>query len=335
MKTKTNKVNIALPIAAIVCALAVDAFAAKLVTDGEPTELFSGVSVDSGEVYALDADKSAATSNLVVTVESVAEFASFADPRELDDNAGSDYIGAIAATTNASGVAIWKASDGSDWVELLDHTPTTNTEYVVKTELDLGSKKLRHSVKASGADDFTVLRTVLGDWLSATTNKPALTSVQACGNFDTATLSGRSPASSDIDVDGAGSIAFEPSALEGIDITGDTDAITSALNTDGANGIKNWQNYVLGLSTTEASAKPYTAPVQNADPEQLTFSLGGVSVNERSGATVKYAVGAADSPSADFTSYSWSEWSKPDKEVPMKVPSGVKYYRVKIRIDTP
>ena len=310
------------------------ASAAKLITDGETT-LFSSVEKTAGEVYTLETGATAATSNLVVTVESaVAPFATFADSSELGELAGSGYIGAIAATTNTSGTAKWVASSGSDWVVLSGHTPATNTAYTVKTELDFGAKKLRHSVK-SGAGAYTTLyKTTSGDWLTANVGKPALSSILAWGDFNTATLSGSCPASSNIAVADAGSISFEPDALSTIGITGDAAAIASALNADGSNGLKNWQNYVLGISTAQANAKPYAAPVQNADSAKLTFSLGGVNVNASSGATVKYGVQVADSP----TSFSDgpSEWKDPSETVEMSADSsGVKYYRVKVQITTP
>ena len=320
MKILTIGLALAMPVAAS---------AAKLITTGT-TELFSSVEKASDEAYTLDAEDVAATSNLVVTVVSAVDpFATLADSSKLDELAGSGYIGAIAATTNrSSGAVAWMATANGAWVELSGPAPATNIAYTVKTELDLGAKKLRHSVKASGASDFTAL----GDWLPANVGNPALTNILAVGDFDIATLSGTCSNSTDIAVTGAGSIAFDPDALAGVGITGDAAAVESALNAKGANGIAKWQNYVLGISTTDPNAKPYAAPVQNADPSNLTFSLGGVDVNASSGATVKYAVGEVDSPSSDFAP---SSWVNPDEAIQLEVPSGVKYYRMKVKIDTP
>ena len=316
------------------------ASAAKLVTGGDPTALFSGQSVKPGQTYEL-ASGSAATSNLIVTVESTVQFASFADRDELAATAGDDYIGAIVATTNDTGAGAWFANDGASWVKLSDLTPATDTVYVVKTELDLATKKLRHSVKKkSGDGDFTALyKTTSGDWLPANTGKPALSSIMANGKFETVTLSGRCPASSNIAVAGAGSIAFEPTALAaiGVNTDGKTDVeIASSLAGKGSNGIANWQNYVLGLRTDDANAKPYTAPVQNADSSKLTFSLGGVDVNASSGATVRYGVQVADSPTSFREGDPDSDWVDSGETVEMTAePSGVKYYRIKVKIDAP
>ena len=306
-------------------AMPIAASAAKLITDGT-TELFASVEKLSGEAYKLTEAEVAATSNLIVTVESTAQFEDFADSSDLElgVDIASDYIGAIVAMTNANGDAVWMASDGSGWVELSGHTPELNIAYVVKTELDLGAKKLRHFVK-SGTSGFTAL----GDWLPAATNSPVLSSIVAFGDFESITLNGKRQTFSEVDVTGAGNLSFNPTALEEVGIT---DNFAKALNATGANGLTNWVNYVLGINTTQANAKPYTAPVQNADPSNLTFALGGVDVNASSGATVKYAVGEVDSPSSDFTP---SSWVNPDEAIQLEVPSGVKYYRMKVKIETP
>ena len=306
-------------------AMPIAASAAKLITDGT-TELFS-TNVNSGVVCLLEADKSPATSNLIVTVESTAQFEDFADSSDLNlgVDIASDYIGAIVAMTNANGDAVWMASDGSGWVELSGHTPETNTEYTVKTELDLGAKKLRHLVK-SGEGEFSALC----DWLPAATNSPVLSSIVAFGDFESITLNGKRQTFSEVAITGAGNLSFNPTHLRKVGITGN---FATALNATGANGLTNWVNYVLGINTTQANAKPYTAPVQNADPAKLTFSLGGVDVNASSGATVKYAVGAVDSPSVD--DFTPSSWVNPDEAIQLEVPSGVKYYRMKVKIETP
>ena len=327
MKVKTIKTGVALARAAMICSLAtpIAANAAKLVTVGT-TALFSGVEKSSGETY--EVGNAAATSNLVVTVESEVGSLSFAGRDELAALDGGDYIGAIAASTNESGTVVWMASDGSGWVVLSGPAPETNTAYTVKTELDLGAKKLRHSVKGSGDDAYATL----GDWLPANADNTVLSSILV---YDDVTLSGTCPNATDIAVAGAGSIAFYPNELKaiGMDTDGKTyEQIASSLADDGLNGIAKWQNYVLGISTTDPNAKPYAAPVQNADPAKLTFSLGGVDVNASSGATVKYAVGEVDSPSSDFAP---SSWTNPDEAIQLEVPSGVKYYRMKVKIETP
>ena len=313
------------------------ASAAKLITGGEATtNLFSSVKKASDEVYTLDAEDVAVTSNLVVTVVSAVDpLATLADSSKLDELAGSGYIGAIAATTNtSSGAVAWMATANGAWVELSGSAPATNTAYTVKTELDLGAKKLRHSVMASGASKYTTLyKTMPGDWLPANVGNPALTNILAVGDFDTATLSGTCQASSDIAVTGAGSISFDPAALEAIGITSDVEA---ALNAKGANGITNWVNYVLGISTTQANAKPYTAPVQNAESSKLTFSLGGVNVNASSGATVQYGVQVGTDPASPTSFTGPTSWVNPGESVELTADTAnVKYYRVKVKIDTP
>ena len=113
-------------------------------------------------------------------------------------------------------------------------------------------------------------------------------------------------------------------------------AIKDILNTVQGNGIKAWANYALGISdnvnnTVAATKKPFAAPVQNSDPAELTFKLGGVSARTEV-ADVKYAIETLTSPTAnssgDLTYKSASETTD------IKLDSSeVKYYRVKVQID--
>lgn len=102
-------------------------------------------------------------------------------------------------------------------------------------------------------------------------------------------------------------------------------------NRDGANGLKNWVNYLLGLSTT----KPYVAPVQNDDPYTLTFELGGVHVlgQDVTGAKVTYTVEMRSSTSGEWQTAVHNEYKSDGAQFDVEVPTGVKYYRIKIKID--
>ena len=86
--------------------------------------------------------------------------------------------------------------------------------------------------------------------------------------------------------EGALRVTFANLARVGIETEGRTPAqIAEDLRADGANGIPKWQSYVLGLNAT---ALPFANIAMGPADNEVSLSLGGVSVNESSGATVSY-----------------------------------------------
>lgn len=103
-----------------------------------------------------------------------------------------------------------------------------------------------------------------------------------------------------------------------------------------SNRLEKWVNYVLGIDGTNAEAKPYAAPVQNASDAELTFSLGGVNVGEHvTGAKVSYTVETLTSVSPATVDGSVTEPTPVDvgTQISVGVPKAVRYYRIKIKID--
>ena len=123
----------------------------------------------------------------------------------------------------------------------------------------------------------------------------------------------------------------------GVATAGRTPAqIAADLQSDGANGIPKWQNYVLGLDVTDATAQPFANIAVGVAENTVEVSLGGVTVNKAAGATVTYTVVAVEDL-ADFRDGGTeSEATEPDDPVPFStVDSGTKFFRIEIAIDLP
>lgn len=123
----------------------------------------------------------------------------------------------------------------------------------------------------------------------------------------------------------------------GMTVTKETNAtsIETFLNGTGANKLPNWQNYVLGLNSTDANAKPFTAPKQNDSTDTLSFELGGVNASSitASGATVTFSVYESDSPTGAGTLVAGTADTAASGTASATLSSsGVKYYRVKVKI---
>lgn len=122
-------------------------------------------------------------------------------------------------------------------------------------------------------------------------------------------------------------------------------SVADFLADKGSNGLPNWQNYVLGLDSTDENAKPFAAPEQNSSSDKLTFNLGGVNINSisTSDATVTYTVEIASSinGAATFTSDETAAGSPVELYLTdngqavteeNQAFSGVRYYRIKVKI---
>ena len=317
-------------VVAMVCALPVIAKAARVVT-GETTSILDFTNETGYAVCEISAE----TASRLVRVDAATSFASLSGRADLDDLTLS--IGSIAASTNASGGATWMASDGSRWVEMTGGTPAINTDYVVRTEIDLSDKTLRHSVKSSGAGEFSPLSYGTTNWLSFVTSPSSLSGITAMGDFTNIVLKAEIEVSDTFEISGGGNIVIDlqnDSVTSALAAIGITTSVATALNGTGANQLPNWQNYYFGIHTNSV-VKPFTAPVQNEEADKLTFSLGGVNVPSGIGATVKYGVQQADSPAGLDAAGEPAFWSGPDSPITLDAPDGVKYYRVKICIETP
>lgn len=119
-----------------------------------------------------------------------------------------------------------------------------------------------------------------------------------------------------------------------IDTTGKTPAqISAALNEKGTNGLTKWESIVLGLESS--STKPYTAPVQTSG-DALGFTIGNVDTGKygETGATVTFDVVECDSDGSNEQAIDQASAKNvaAGETATVTAPSGVKYYKIKIKI---
>lgn len=111
-----------------------------------------------------------------------------------------------------------------------------------------------------------------------------------------------------------------------------TEVTTQEAEQAQANGLAMWVNHVLGIS---GNNQPYAVPVQNDASNTLTVKLGGVNVLDQSqtGAKVTYTIDELDSLE-DNEPYTVGTNVDPNATVNVGLKDGgVKYYRIKIKID--
>ncbi len=96
-----------------------------------------------------------------------------------------------------------------------------------------------------------------------------------------------------------------------------------------ANGIGSYDSYALGLDPTSAASKPVLDAAQNASAEHVSFKVANVVPNtEVADVTMKLV--ETETPSAD----TGTEHEFTNGEATFDLPSGVRYYKVKISIKT-
>ena len=96
-----------------------------------------------------------------------------------------------------------------------------------------------------------------------------------------------------------------------------------------ANGIGSYDSYALGLDPTSATSKPVLDAAQNASAENVSFKVSNVVPNtEVADVTMKLV--ETETPSAD----TGTEHEFTNGEATFDLPSGVRYYKVKISIKT-
>ena len=111
--------------------------------------------------------------------------------------------------------------------------------------------------------------------------------------------------------------------------------IEAALAEKGANGLRNWQNVVLGLPIDDANKKPFVAPVQNANPNEISFAVGNCVPNDNlRGKSPKFQVYEVTSGGAAVygDALTSGEPVGIDKTatIDLSRSSGVRYFKIKI-----
>lgn len=115
----------------------------------------------------------------------------------------------------------------------------------------------------------------------------------------------------------------------------DRPVIEAALAEKGANGLRNWQNVVLGLPIDDANKKPFVAPVQNANPNEISFAVGNCVPNDNlRGKSPKFQVYEVTSGGAAVygDALTSGEPVGIDKTatIDLSRSSGVRYFKIKI-----
>ena len=231
---------------------------------------------------------------------------------------------AITATNN-----VWFAwhctnDTAGAWVEMSGSTPVENADYDVTIEFK--ENQLRYGVGSSWLT--AALITDGNGWMSSATNYTKVAAVGLAGYGTFGDFSGLSFEEFDVVVDA--------SAFSAMDITtdGKTPAqISAALNEKGTNGLTKWESIVLGLKS--ASTKPYTAPVQTSG-NTLGFTIGNVDTSKygATGATVTFDVVECNSDGSDEQTIEEATANNvaAGGTATVTAPSGVKYYKIKVKI---
>lgn len=249
--------------------------------------------------------------------------------------------GSICAAYDNNGTAQWyglqNVSGTYSWVPLTTAasasftSPTNNTAYTLVTEFDdvtSSSNRVRYSVISGNSTQTS------GWYTSGHTNALQKVGLAGTGSY-TKVVGLLVNAWTETDIDSSIPIAISKATLVAMGVSTENttpEAIVSALTTSENNGIAKWANYVLGIDGTNATNKPFAAPVQNSDSSTLTFKLGGVNPPTDTGATVTYAVETLDTPTANYSGNLTYKSASETTEIDLDS-SAVKYYRVKVKID--
>lgn len=239
---------------------------------------------------------------------------------------GSPYasIAAVAGTSNK-----WYGWDGDSWEDLssgITTAPAEGSSYNIAIELYLdGSNGNKLTIKYTvGAQSATLVHS------SNATTLPSLTKVGFAGYGQFQNFSG-SGVKSTLSVTTTKTEAELIAA--GLDVAaGQT--VAQALNSEGANGLPQWQSLALGIDP-RSTTKPYTAPVQTSNGN-LGFAIGNYgtpSVN----ATVKVDVYKCATVGGTYTRATTDD-TQGDSEnnytaTVTPESSGVMYYKIKITFE--
>ena len=222
-------------------------------------------------------------------------------------------------TTTSSG------EDG-DWVLLSGSTPEETHDYDVVIEFKSGL--VRYGI---GSTPIWLTHTEGGvtdanGWMLNAKTFTAMNAIGFAGYGTFGDFEGKGFEVSTITIDTSNAAL----AASGINV----DNLTSEkLNTVGDNGLTLWETLTLGLAST--ATEVYTAPVQTADSDKLAFTIGSAEVGKygTSGTTVTFDVYECDANGVisgksvgtpgDFSN---------DYTATVNVPTEVKYYKIKIKI---
>ena len=273
---------------------------------------------------------------IIATIEDLKVFAAEPDgPATVSDKTAKASICAIDGK--------WYGYSNSDWVELTGITaPVEDRDYTIKIEYYPASYKVKYVVGNESSGE-------LAPPTGFNTAVPSIAAFAGTGEYTSVvceyevTIPDNNKA---VTVDNVGGkIIISDAALKAMGVE-NPGVATDEQKSDAAkyvdpngNGLANWVNYVLNITNPTENNKPYAAPVQNGEENTLTFNLGGVGNvlgETTTGAKVTYTVETLSSvdptPVVDGTATEPTPVG-PGSSISVNVPSGVKYYRIKIKID--
>ena len=192
---------------------------------------------------------------------------------------GENPYASIAAAGSDEGPKHWYGWDGAKWNDL-DGSPEDENTYTNAIEFTVKDSKLNVTYFVNG----TGLGVVTND---AVVTLPTLSKLGFSGYGDFSSILGKGIAAFEVTTD-----CDEATLMELLDIK-DSDKIGEALNGDWGNGLTAWQNIILGIekSNADQGVKPYVAPVQNSEPNELSFTVGNYLSNTNlGGVSAKFQV---------------------------------------------
>ena len=286
-----------------------------------------------------------AKSTVEITVDYTQAFAETAPY----DNAQS----ALALTSDG-----WKCLAGGSWTAITnDNVSTVAGEYATRAEFDYTANpgKVRFSVKQN--DVWYVMKNDETEWFNLAGSAVRLngTSFVGCGKISAIaaiytstdpippaidrgviTLAGSTDVKlNDVNVGEymINSTAGKKFSMKWSDADGKYAKIENdklkVISGTPANGIGSYDSYALGLDPTSAASKPVLDAAQNASAEHVSFKVANVVPNtEVADVTMKLV--ETETPSAD----TGTEHEFTNGEATFDLPSGVRYYKVKISIKT-
>lgn len=319
----------------------------------------NNVTIAEGKFGPTDEDQPAvvtptseSAANAKSTVEIVVDYSDgFAETVHYDDAQS-----ALALTSDG-----WKCLADGNWTAITNvDVSTAAGVYATCAEFDytVNPSKVRFSVK-QGSGEWYVMSAVDGDttWftLAGTSNKLNGTSFVGSGKISaiaaTYTSTGPIPptvdgneitlaGSTDVKLNDVNAGEYTISSTAGkkfsmkwSDADGKYAKIENGklkvISGTPANGIGSYDSYALGLDPTSAASKPVLDAAQNASAENVSFKVANVVPNtEVADVTMKLV--ETETPSAD----TGTEHEFTNGEATFNLPSGVRYYKVKISIKT-
>lgn len=328
------------------------------------------VTIDKGKLGPADEEQPAvvtpnspSSANSKSTVEIVVDYSdAFAETTQYDDAQS-----ALALTENGWKCLIYDVEEGALWVAITNvNVSTAKDEYATRAEFDYTDAdadspgKVRFSVKQG--DVWHVMH-IVGDadycWfdLVGSSNRLAGTSFVGGGTVSAiaatySSLEGIEPTVSGTTLTLAGStdVKLANVAVGTYDITQPSGRKYSMKWTDSAdkhatidsngklvvssgvaaNGIDSYDSYALGLDPENASSKPVLDSEQNSDDDSMDLKVANVNPKEDVAEVDMSVVEMASPDGAAVKEYDFNSYGT----ATIPLPTGVKYYKVKISIKT-